>query len=60
VFMGWRHMVVIIEAAQAIYAEVKNLCVWVKAFARSTEEGDLLAMHRTVKPVRLVQVQSWM
>ena len=103
VFMDWRHMREILEAGKAVYAGLKNLCVWVKdnggmgslyrsqhelvfvfksgtvahrnniqlgqfgryrtnvwtypgvnSFARSTEEGNLLALHPTVKPVALV------
>lgn len=101
--MDWRHLSELLAAGRAIYAELKNLCVWAKdhagmgsfyrsqhelvlvfkrgtgrhrnnvelgrhgrhrtnvwhypsvsAFARANDEGSLLAMHPTVKPVRLV------
>ena len=103
VCMDWRHLVEILAAGEAAYAEVLNLCVWAKHnggmgslyrsrhelvlvfkngkaahcnnvqlgkfgrnrsnvwsypgvnnFGRGTEEGNLLAMHPTVKPVALV------
>lgn len=101
--MDWRHIRELLDAAQPVYAEPKNLCVWAKDNAgmgsfyrsqheliftwkrgrarhrnnvqlgkhgrdrsnlwrypgirtesRSSEEGNLLALHPTVKPVRLV------
>src|SRR5262249_13810048 len=101
--MDWLHIRELLEAAQPVYAELKNLCVWAKDNAgmgsfyrsqhelvfvfksgrgrhrnnvqlgkhgrdrsnlwrypgirtesRSSEEGNLLALHPTVKPVRLV------
>jgi DNA modification methylase len=101
--MDWRHMAELLTAGREAYAELKNLCVWVKtnggmgsfyrsrhelvfvfkhgraahrnnvqlgqfgrnrtnvweypniaAFGRSSEEGNLLAMHPTIKPVALV------
>ena len=101
--MDWRHLVEILTAGEAAYAEVLNLCVWAKHnggmgslyrsqhelvlvfkngkaahcnnvqlgkfgrnrsnvwtypgvnnFGRGTDEGNLLAMHPTVKPVALV------
>src|SRR5829696_85114 len=30
VFMDWRHMAEVLEAAKGVYAELKNLIVWVK------------------------------
>jgi DNA modification methylase len=99
-FTDWRHIGELLGAGRSIYAELKNICVWVKnhtgmgAFYRSrhelvfvfkygrpshrnnvllgkygrdrtnvwsypsprtpSEEGNLLALHPTVKPVRLV------
>jgi DNA modification methylase len=99
-FMDWRHVDEMLAAGRSIYAELKNICVWVKnhtgmgALYRSrhefifvfkhgraphrnnillgkhgrdrtnvwnypgprtpSEEGNLLALHPTVKPVRLV------
>jgi DNA methylase/ParB-like nuclease domain len=100
--MDWRHLPEILAAGDAVYSELKNLCVWVKnqagmgSFYRSQhelvlvyksgngshqnniqlgrfgrhrsnvweysgiqsmrhgEEGDLLALHPTVKPIRMV------
>jgi DNA modification methylase len=100
IFMDWRHIGELLAAGRKAYAELKNVCVWVKnhtgmgAFYRSrhelifvfkygraphrnnvllgkygrdrtnvwlypsprtpSEEGNLLALHPTVKPVRLV------
>lgn len=101
--MDWRHLPEILSAGNAVYHELKNVCVWVKdnagmgalyrsqhelvlvfkqgtaphinniklgkygrhrsnvwqyaginSFGRSTEEGNLLALHPTVKPVAMV------
>jgi DNA modification methylase len=101
--MDWGHMRELLEAAQPLYSELKNLCVWTKnnagmgsfyrsqhelvfvfkhgraphrnnvqlgkhgrnrtnvwnypsarSFSRASDEGNLLALHPTVKPVRLV------
>jgi DNA modification methylase len=101
--MDWRHQHEVLTAALGIYAEVKNLCVWVKdnagmgslyrsqheliyvfkngrtrhrnnvelgqhgrnrsnvwqypspnQFGRKGEEGNLAALHPTVKPVALI------
>src|SRR6267143_5017941 len=101
--MDWRHSGELISAARSVYAEFKNLCVWVKdgggqgslyrsqhelvlvfkngkrphrnniqlgqygryrtnvwqyrrvnSICRSTEEGNLSALHPTIKPVDLV------
>ena len=101
--MDWRHLVEILAAGEAVYAELLNLCVWAKTnggmgslyrsqhelvlvfkngagphcnnvqlgrfgrnrsnvwtypginnFGRGTEEGNLLALHPTVKPVALI------
>jgi DNA modification methylase len=101
--MDWRHQLELLTAGNQVYAELKNLCVWVKSnagmgsFYRSqhelifvfkhgraqhrnniqlgqygrnrtniwnyssvinlgqrNEEGNLLAMHPTVKPVAMV------
>lgn len=103
--IDWRHMSEVITAGRSVYAELKNLCVWVKGnggmgslyrsqhelvfvfkhgrsshrnnvqlgqygrnrtnvwqysgpnpFSRGTdgEEGKLLALHPTVKPVAMV------
>jgi DNA modification methylase len=100
IFTDWRHIGELLAAGRRTYAELKNVCVWVKnhtgmgAFYRSrhelifvfkygraphrnnvllgkygrdrtnvwlypsprtpSEEGNLLALHPTVKPVRLV------
>jgi DNA modification methylase len=103
VCMDWRHMGELLAAGEAVYIELKNLCVWAKdnagmgsfyrsqhelvfvfksgtaghqnniqlgkfgrsrsnvweyagvnSFARATDEGNLLALHPTVKPVALV------
>jgi DNA modification methylase len=95
VCMDWRHQLEVLTAGNQIYAELKNLCVWVKSsggmgsFYRSQhelifvfkhgkgkhrnnvqlgrfgrnrtnvweypgDEGNLLALHPTVKPVALV------
>jgi DNA modification methylase len=100
IFTDWRHIGELLAAGRSVYAELKNICVWVKnhtgmgAFYRSrhelvfvfkhgrashrnnvqlgkygrdrtnvwnypgprtpSEEGNLLALHPTVKPVRLV------
>ena len=100
IFIDWRHIGELLAAGQDVYAELKNVCVWVKnhtgmgAFYRSrhelifvfkygraphrnniqlgkfardrtnvwvypsprtlSDEGNLLALHPTVKPVRLV------
>jgi DNA methylase len=103
VCMDWRHVDEVMAAGREVYAELKNLCVWVKdnagmgslyrsqhelvfvfkngrsghrnnvqlgrfgrnrtnvwrypgvnSFARSGAEGNLLALHPTVKPVALV------
>jgi DNA modification methylase len=101
--MDWRHQLETLTAGNQVYAELKNLCVWVKSsggmgsfyrsqhelifvfkhgkgkhrnniqlgrfgrnrtnvweypgvstFGRQGEEGNLLALHPTVKPVALV------
>jgi DNA modification methylase len=101
--MDWRHVEELLAAGREAYAELKNLCIWVKdnggmgafyrsqhelvfvfkhgrqghrnnvqlgqfgrnrsnvwhypgpnSFARCSEEGNLLALHPTVKPVALV------
>jgi len=101
--MDWRHLPELLAAGHAVYAEFKNLCVWVKdnggmgslyrsqhelvlvfkngtaphvnnvelgrhgrsrsnvwhyaganSFARATDEGNLLALHPTVKPVAMI------
>jgi DNA modification methylase len=101
--MDWRHVDEVLTAGKAVYADLLNICVWVKHnggmgslyrsqhelvlvfkngagghcnnvqlgkfgrnrtnvwnyrgandFGRATEEGNLLAMHPTVKPVALV------
>jgi len=101
--MDWRHSGELISAARSVYAEFKNLCVWVKdgagqgslyrsqhelvfvfkngkrphrnniqlgqygryrtnvwqyrrvnSLSRTTEEGNLSALHPTIKPVELV------
>jgi DNA modification methylase len=101
--MDWRHLGELLAVGREVYAELKNLCVWVKSnggmgslyrsqhelifvfkhgcashrnnvqlgqfgrnrsnvwnypsiasFGRSGEEGNLLALHPTVKPVALV------
>jgi hypothetical protein len=103
VCMDWRHVGELLAAGKGTYAELLNICVWVKHnggmgslyrsqhelvfvfkngaashcnnvqlgkygrnrtnvwnyrgandFGRATEEGNLLAMHPTVKPVALV------
>ncbi len=103
VCMDWRHLREVMTAGDAVYTEMKNMCVWVKdnagmgsfyrsqhelvlvykkgkgqhrnnvelgrhgrnrsniwrypginSFSRKTEEGNLLALHPTVKPVNLV------
>jgi DNA modification methylase len=100
IFTDWRHIGELLGAGRSVYAELKNICIWVKnhtgmgAFYRSrhelvfvfkygrsshrnnvllgkygrdrtnvwsypsprtpSEEGNLLAFHPTVKPVRLV------
>lgn len=102
IFMDWRHLPEIIEAGEAEYSAMLNLCVWVKKQGgmgslyrsqhelalvwkngktshqnnvqlgrfgryrtnvwhyggiqtmRNTEEGDLLAMHPTVKPIQMI------
>src|SRR5438067_1174816 len=103
VCMDWRHVDEVMGAGREVYAELKNLCIWVKdnagmgslyrsqhelvfvfkrgrsghrnnvqlggfgrnrtnvwrypgvnSFARSGAEGNLLALHPTVKPVALV------
>jgi DNA modification methylase len=102
-FMDWRHLAELLTAGRRVYAELKNLCLWVKdnagmgslyrsqhelvfvfkhgtaphqnnielgrfgryrtnvwrypgvnSFGRASEEGNLLALHPTVKPVALV------
>jgi DNA modification methylase len=101
--MDWRHVGELLMVGQGVYAELLNICVWVKHnggmgslyrsqhefvfvfkngtvshcnnvqlgkygrnrtnvwnyrgandFGRTTEEGNLLAMHPTVKPLALV------
>ena len=101
--MDWRHLEELLAAGREAYAELKNLCIWIKdncgmgslyrsqhelvlvfkhgrgghrnnvqlgqfgrnrsnvwrypganSFARSREEGNLLALHPTVKPVAMV------
>ena len=103
IFMDWRHVGELLSAGRRVYAELKNVCVWVKdnagmgslyrsqhefvfvfkhgtaphqnnielgrfgrhrtnvwrypsisSFGRASEEGNLLALHPTVKPVALV------
>lgn len=103
VCMDWRHVGDLLAAGKGVYAELLNICVWVKHnggmgslyrsqhelvfvfkngvaghinnvqlgrfgrnrtnvwayrgvndFGRETEEGNLLALHPTVKPVALV------
>jgi DNA modification methylase len=103
VCMDWRHAGEMLEAGNEVYAELKNICVWVKHnagmgsfyrsqhelifvfktggrphrnniqlgkhrrhrtnvwsyraandFGRPTDEGNLLQMHPTVKPVAMV------
>ncbi|MHB8496271.1 MAG: site-specific DNA-methyltransferase [Casimicrobiaceae bacterium] len=101
--MDWRHVGELLAAAQPVFSEWKNLCVWVKdnagmgslyrsqhelvlvfkngtaphvnnvqlgqfgryrsnvwnypganSFSRTTDEGNLLALHPTVKPVAMI------
>ena len=101
--MDWRHVRQLLNAAEPVYAELKNICVWTKdtpgmgslyrsqhelvlvfkngraphrnnvnlgkhgrnrtnvwsyscarSFSRASDEGNLLGLHPTVKPVRLV------
>ncbi|MCX7309627.1 MAG: site-specific DNA-methyltransferase, partial [Afipia sp.] len=101
--MDWRHTHELLSAALELYAELKNICVWVKhsaglgslyrsqhefvfvfkngkdkhrnnvqlgrfgrnrtnvwsypgvnVFGRGTEDGNLLALHPTVKPIALI------
>jgi DNA modification methylase len=101
--MDWRHLRELLDAAQPVYSEWLNMCVWVKdspgmggfyrsqhelvlafkngrgrhrnnvqlgkhgrnrsnvwnypcarSFSRASDEGNLLALHPTVKPLRLV------
>ena len=101
--MDWRHIRELLDAAEPVYSECKNLCVWAKdnagmgslyrsqhelvfvfkhgrgrhrnnvelgkhgrhrsnlwnypgarSLSHAGEEGNLLALHPTVKPVRLV------
>src|SRR5271166_2388604 len=101
--MDWRHQLELLTAGSQVYAELKNLCVWVKGnagmgsfyrsqhelifvfkhgkaphrnnvqlgqygrnrtnvwnypgvtnFGRQSEEGNLLTLHPTVKPVAMV------
>ncbi len=103
VCMDWRHSPELISATRSIYAEFKNICVWVKdcagqgslyrsqhelvfvfkngrkahrnniqlgqygryrtnvwnyrrvnSLSRSIDEGDLSALHPTIKPVEMV------
>lgn len=103
VCMDWRHQLELLTAAEGVYSELKNLCVWVKdnagmgslyrsqhelilvfkngraphrnnvelgrygrnrtnvwhypgvgQFGRGGEEGNLAALHPTVKPVALI------
>jgi len=103
IFMDWRHTPELLAAAGRVYAEFKNLCIWIKdnggqgslyrsqhelvfvfksskdkhrnniqlgqygryrtnvwqyprvnSFSRSSEDGELTALHPTVKPVALV------
>lgn len=103
IFMDWRHVEDLLRAGRQVYAECKNICVWVKdhagmgslyrsqhefvcvfkhgtaphhnnielgrfgrsrtnvwrypsihSFGLASEEGNLLALHPTVKPVALV------
>lgn len=103
VAMDWRHLLELLLAGKDAYAELKNLCAWVKPsggmgslyrsrhelfavfkvaggkhrnnvelgrhgrnrtnvweypgvtpFGQATDEGNLLTLHPTVKPVRLV------
>lgn len=103
IFTDWRHQFELLRAGRAAYADLKNVCVWVKSnagmgsfyrsqhefvyvfkngtaahrnnvqlgrfdrnrtnvwtypsinnFGRGGEEGNLLALHPTVKPVALV------
>jgi DNA modification methylase len=101
--MDWRHLSQLLAAGRQVYAELKNICVWVKdnagmgslyrsqhelvcifkhgrgthrnniqlgqfgrnrsnvwtyrganSFGRAGDEGNLLALHPTIKPVNLV------
>ena len=101
--IDWRHIRELLNAANPVYSDLKNLCTWVKdspgmgslyrsqhelifvfkngraahrnyvqlgaygrnrtnvwnypsarSFSRASDEGNLLALHPTVKPVRLV------
>jgi len=103
VCMDWRHLLEVLAAGRRVYAELKNLCVWVKdnpgmgslyrsqhelifvfkhghghhrnniqlgqygrnrgnvwhypgvnSFSRNGEEGNLLKLHPTVKPVEMI------
>jgi DNA modification methylase len=67
IFMDWRHAAEILAVGKTVYSELKNVCVWRKTNAgmgslyRSQHElvflfknGELLAIHPTVKPVALI------
>lgn len=53
VFMDWRHMGELLAAGEAVYSELKNLCVWTKtnagqgAFYRSQHELVFVYKHGT-------------
>jgi len=38
VCMDWRHMGELLEAGQAVFSELKNLCVWIEAMPASVKE----------------------
>ena len=53
VFMDWRHMAELLAAGEAVYSELKNLCVWTKSnagqgsFYRSQHELVFVFKHGT-------------
>lgn len=57
IFMDWRHMGEVLDAADGIYSELKNLCVWAKtnagmgSFYRSQHELVFAFKHGTASHI---------
>ncbi len=65
VFMDWRHMRELLDAGEAVYTELKNLCVWTKnipgqgSFYRSQHELVFVFKHGTAPHVNTFELGQY-
>lgn len=65
VCMDWRHMAELLQAGEGVYAELKNLCVWVKSNGgmgsqyRSQHELVFVFKHGTSPHINNVQLGQY-